>query len=150
MPTCWNGPSNAFELQLLQPFSIYALEQLRARFLYVVTSSPDPTKAARRVFQIAFETEIGVALGKLITILPEEKAALVCEARRYLDIDADMRAFSFLVDAALDALEAAQSLPLSYVNLLRAHFTAPYPRYRVCALAALLCLAVAYRGPDPP
>jgi hypothetical protein len=99
---------------------------------------------------MTFETEIGVALAKLITILPEEKAAIVCEARRYLDIDADMRAFSFLVDAALDALEAAQSLPVSYVNLLRAHFAAPYPRYRVCALAALLCLAVVYQAPDTP
>jgi len=143
-PVCWNGPPSAFEQNLLEPLPIYALEQLRTRFLHTVMSPHDPRKAARRVFQMAFETEIGVSAAKLITILPEEKSAVVCEARRYLDVDTDMRTFSFLIDPAVDAVERAGFLPLSYVNLLRAHLATPYPRYRVCALAALLCVSVAY------
>lgn len=147
-PACWAGLLSHFELKLLQPLPLYALEQLRARFLYAVTSTHNLTQAARRTFQMAFETEIGVAIQKVVSILPDQQAALVCPARRYLEIDADMADFAFLYDPALDVVQANGFLPVYYVNLFRTHLASPYARYRMCAIAALLCISAQYLIPD--
>lgn len=147
-PACWAGLLSHFELKLLQPFPIYALEQLRARFLFTVTTTHNLVQAARRTFQMAFETEIGVAIQKVVNILPDQQSSLVCPARRYLEIDGDMAAFSFLYEPALDIIESNGFLPVYYVNLFRTHLKSPYARYRVCALAALLCVSAQYLIPD--
>lgn len=147
-PACWAGLLSHFELKLLRTLPIYALEQLRARFLHTVTTSSDSRQAARRVFQMAFETEIGVAIAKIVSILPDQRDALVCPARRYLEIDGDMAPFSFLYAPALDVIEQNGFLPLYYVNLFRAHIGSPYARYRMCGVAALLCATAQYLIPD--
>jgi hypothetical protein len=147
-PACWTGPPSHFELKLLQTLPIYALEELRARFVQSVTTTQNPTQAARRVFQMAFETEIGAAIAKVIDILPDQASALVCPARRYLEIDADMAPFSFLYEPALTVIAETGILPVSYVNLFRAHITSPYARYRMCGIAALLCVVAALTVPD--
>jgi hypothetical protein len=133
---------------LLQPLPLYAVEQLRSRFLHVVATTHDPVAAALRTVQMAFETEIGVALAKVVSVLDSDRQVVVPIARRYLEIDGDMRAFSFLVDPAVDALEAAAVLPDSYIELLRGYLKSAYPRYRVSAIAALLVLAAAFLKPD--
>jgi hypothetical protein len=143
-PACWAGSLSAFELKLLRPLPLYAVEQLRTRFLHAVTSSGEPTKTARSVLQIAFDTEIGTTLAKLITVAPDVRTSRICERRRFLEIDTDMRMFKFLWSPALDALRDQGSIPLPYIELLERHFEAGYPRYRVAAIAALLCMAASY------
>jgi hypothetical protein len=143
-PACWTGLLSPFELRLLQPVPLYAVEQLRTRFLHAATTSGEPTKTARSVLQMAFDTEIGVTLSKLITIAPDVRASRVCERRRFLDIDTDMRMFKFLWSPALDALREQGSIPPRYLELLERHFEAGYPRYRIAAIAALLCMVASY------
>lgn len=139
--TCWSGPSTAFETKLLQPLGNYALEQLRQRFLFSLTAPADMTKSARVAFQMAFETEIGAVLAKMIPLPASVMGSNVCERRRFGDVDKDMRLHRFLVGPALDALEETPDMPAPYMDLIRRYATADYPRYRVCALAAALCLA---------
>lgn len=143
-PACWEGSLSPFESKLLQPLPLYAVEQLRTRFLHAVTTSREPTKNARAILQMAFDTEIGTPLAKLITVAPDVRASRVCERRRFLDIDTDMRMFKFLWAPALDALREQGSIPLRYIDLVERHFDAGYPRYRVAAIAALLCMAASY------
>ncbi len=142
---CWNGDLTRFELKLLQTLPSYALEQLRSRFLFFVTSTRIPKMTARSTFQLAFETEIGAALYKVAPITIDVQESHVCERRRYLEIDQDMASFQFLLRPALNA---ATFLPPGYVKLLSRHLASPYARYRVCATAALLCFAAAYLVPD--
>jgi hypothetical protein len=134
--------------KLLAPLPVYALEQLRSRFLNAVTTTHDPVAAALRTVQMAFETEIGVALAKVVSVLDSDKEVVVAVARRYLEIDADLRAYSFLIDPAVDALDETGVLPGSYVDLVRGYLESPYPRYRVSAIAALLVLAASFLNPD--
>lgn len=143
-PDSWEGSLSPFELKLLQPLPLYAVEQLRTRFLHVVTSSREPTKNARAILQMAFDTEVGTTLAKLITLAPDVRSSRVFERRRFLEIDADMRMFKFLWAPALDALREQGSIPSNYVDLLERHYEAAYPRYRVAAIAALLCITASY------
>lgn len=143
MITCWTGPSSPFELRLLQPMATYALEQLRQRFLYVLTDDHVPLLSARVLLQTAFETEIGVALGKLIALPAGVATSNVCSRRRFLDIDRDMRQQRYLIQPALDDLAAAPNVPTSYVDFVRRYLVADYARYRTCALSATICLAKA-------
>jgi len=135
--------------KLLEPLPLYAVEQLRSRFLHAVTSTHDPVAAALRTVQMAFETEIGVALAKVVSVLDPDRQLVVPGARRYLEIDADMRAFSFLVDPAVAAVEQTAILPGAYLDLLRRYLGGAYPRYRISAIAALLVLAATFLTPDP-
>lgn len=145
--TCWNGTSTAFEIRLLKPFDDYALEQLRLRFLYSLTSPADQKKSARVLLQMAFETEIGAAIAKMIALPASVPESNVCERRRFGDVDKDMQLHRFLVGPALDALEETPNMPAPYMDLIRRYATTDYPRYRVCALAAALCLATFLRTP---
>lgn len=145
---CWTGSLSTFELRLLRPLPMYALEQLRVRFLHVVTTTQEPVKAARAVLQMAFDTEIKAALAKIITLAPDVLSSRVCERRRFLEIDADMQLFKFLWAPALDAVREREFIPFQYVELLERHYEAAYPRYRVSAIAALLCLAASYLVED--
>lgn len=145
--TCWNGTSTAFEVRLQTPFDDYALEQLRQRFLFTLTTAAGAKKSARVLFQMAYETEIGAVLAKMIPLPVSVPASNVCERRRFIDIDKDMQLYRFLVGPALDALEETPNMPAPYMDLVRRYATANYPRYRVCALAAALCLATFLRTP---
>jgi hypothetical protein len=147
-PACWSGDLSPFELRLLRPLPMYALEQLRTRFLHVVTTTHEPVKSARATLQMAYDTEIGATLTKLITVAPDVFSSRVCERRRFLEIDADMRVFKFLWAPALDVIREDGFVPLQYVELLERHFVSEYPRYRVSAIAALLCLAASYLVED--
>lgn len=139
--TCWNGPSSPFEARLLQPFANYALEQLRLRFMFSLTAPADQTKAARVLMQMAFETEIGAVLVKMIELPAGVLESTVCERRRFGDVDRDMQLQRFLVVPALDVIEGTPGMPGPYMDLIRRYATSDYPRYRMCALAAALCLA---------
>jgi hypothetical protein len=92
---------------------------------------------------MAFETEIGAAIGKIVEFPPEVATATVCERRSYLAIDTDMAQFSFLFNPAIAAVLDENYLPVSYVNLFQTHIFSNYPRYRVCGTAALLCVLAA-------
>jgi len=139
--TCWNGPASTFELRLLKPLPTYALEQLRLRFMFALVSPADQTKAARVAFQMAFETEIKAVLIKMVSLPASVPESVVCERRHFVDIDRDMHAQRFLVGPALDELETTPNMPSPYMDLLRRYASTDYPRYRMCALAAALCLA---------
>jgi hypothetical protein len=140
---CWYGPSSALELQLLQPLPSYALEQLRQRFLYALTTSRSPTTSARVLLQMVLDTEISVALLKVVAFPPSTQSVTVCERRHYIDVDSDMRLQSFLVNPALTALATYSKIPTPYVDLLRIYAAADYPRYRMSALASTVLLGVA-------
>ncbi len=142
-PPCWTGPPSAFEVDLMRSFSSPPLEQFRARVFEAVTTTHAPVKSARAILQMAFETELAAALTKLIQVAPDVKAARVCERRRYLEIDADLHKYGFLLDPALQAIEG--SIPATYARLLRRYVASGHARYRVSAMCALLCLATATR-----
>src|ERR1051325_2772145 len=103
---CWIGASSEFELRLMQPFDTYALEQLRLRFMFTLTTNHDPVKSARVLLQMAFETEAGVILVKQLDKPPGLYTYKVCERRRYIDVDQDMHKQRYLIGPALDDLEA--------------------------------------------
>lgn len=139
--TCWSGPSTPFETRLLKPLPAYALEQLRTRFLYQLTNPYAPVKSARVLFQVAYETEIGAVLTKMIPQPPSVPESTVCERQRFGDIDQAMQLQRYLVGPAFDELEGTPNMPAPYMDLLRRYASADYPRYRVSALATSLCLA---------
>lgn len=132
----------SLESALAQPLVPYSIEQLRARFLFSVVSNRDPADAVIVVAQMAFDTEIGVILTKVITPSPSVPGTVVTSRRRFLDVDKDLRANRFLIEPALDDL-ASLNLPEPYIGLLRRHLASDYPRYRVCATAATLSFAAA-------
>lgn len=147
---CWSGVGpTSFELRMAKAFSIYALEQLRVRLFHASTTTHDTVKSVRAVFQMAYETEIGAAITKLVRIPPEVVASLVCERRRYLEIDADMKKYYFLIDPAFAAVNSIQMVPTEYLTLLKSHVTSAYARYRVCALSAFVCMSTAYLTKAP-
>jgi len=147
-PACWSGTPTPFEDKLLTALPHYALEQLRTRFLFAVTTGRTPNRSARAALQLAFETELSASLTKVVRILPEVKRTLVCDRRRYLEIALDMAQYKFLLEPALVAASAAAFLPDSYLDLIRNHLNSPYPRYRVSAIAALLCFSAHYLVAD--
>lgn len=128
---------------MLLPLKDYALEQLRARLMTLVVTPVSPVKAARAIFQMALETEMRAVLTKLIEVAPDVETSNVCERRRYLEVDIDMRAHHYLIGPAFAALAKAPDVPRPYVDLVRRYGRSAYPRYRVSALAVTLCLAVA-------
>jgi hypothetical protein len=132
----------ALETQLASPLAPYALEQLRSRFLFFVVDTHDPAQGAFVAAQMAFETEIGAILTKIISASLSVAGTKVPSRRRFLDVDKDIRGYRFLVEPALSALEELRA-PDPYVNLLRRHLGGDYPRYRMCAIAATLSFAVA-------
>jgi hypothetical protein len=134
------------EQALLQPFADYALESLRTRFLYAVTSDHAPVASARAIVQMAYETELRAPLIKTIAPVPGIAAEMVPTRRRHLEIDADMATFNFLYEPALASLDALAVLPLSYIRFLRSYVNAPYPNYRMSALSTILCFAAAVLG----
>lgn len=143
--TCWYGPSSTLELQVLTAIPSYPLEQLRQRLLFALTTSKLPTTSARVLIQMILDTEIGVALQKIVSFPPDTEDVVVCERRRYIDVDSDMRVQSYLVNPALTALATYTKIPVQYVNLVSLYANADYPRYRVSALAATVCMGVAFQ-----
>ena len=140
---CWIGAPTAFESRLLEPMATYPLEQLRQRFQHVLTTTHAPVKSARVMLQMAFETEVNTVLIKMLDLPPSVPLSKVCERRRFIDVDKDMRQQRYLIGPALDSLSDIPAIPEPYVDFLRAYAIASYPRYRVCTLAAMLCLAKA-------
>lgn len=132
----------ALEIALGIPLAPYGIEQLRTRFLFSVVDSRDPREGALVAAQMALETEIGVILTKMIAPSPSVPGTVVASRRRFLDVDLDLRANRFLIEPALDDL-LGLGAPDPYVGLLRRHLSGDYPRYRVCATAAVLSLAAA-------
>jgi hypothetical protein len=139
-------PTTPLETALLAEFPDYALESLRTRFLYFVTSDHAPADSVRAVVQMAYETELGVPLSRTIAIVPGIAAETVSTRRRSLSIDEDMQSFMFLYEPALKALDTLEILPRSYVRFLESYIRAPYSRYRMCALATLLCFSAVHFG----
>lgn len=143
MTACWTGPSSAFEQRLLQPMSTYALEQLRQRFLFSLTTDHGPARGARVLFQMAFETEVGKILTKMIDVPSDVSRTTVCERRRFFEVDHDVREHRYLLQPALLDLSNLPTLPPPYVDFLARYLMADYPRFRVCTVAVMLCIAKA-------
>lgn len=139
-------PITPLETALLGPFSNGALELLRSRFLYVVTTDHTPTESVRAVVQMAYETELGTALSRTIAIAPGIADELVTTRQRFLTIDVDMKPFVFLYVSALKAFNILKILPRNYVRFLKTYLQAPTPRYRMSAVATLLCFAAVHFG----
>ncbi len=133
---------SAFEAHILDPLPTYALDMLRQRLLFALTSDHFLTRSARVMLQTVLETEMTVLFTKLITISPDVAGSHVCLRRHYIDVDADMKKFEFLIEPAL--VELSGIVPDSYVRFLRRYLAQPYARYRVSALSAVICLAVAH------
>ena len=139
-------PITPLESALIQVFPDEALEALRARFLYAVTTDHAPEDSVRAAVQMAYETELSAPLSKKVAIYPGIAAELVATRRRFLDIDTDMAAFHFLITPAFAAAQTLVILPTSYLRFLDSYVQAQNPRYRMCGLAALLCYAATYFG----
>ena len=140
---CWIGLPTAFEIKLLEPMATYPLEQLRQRFLYTLTTTHAFIKGARVLFQMAFEIDTRSILNKLVQLPLEVIKSKVCERRRFIEIDHEMRLQRYLIGPALESLAEIPTVPVAYVELLRRYAVADYARYRTCALAAALCMAKA-------
>lgn len=145
-PSCWTGASSFFELKMMRALPDYALEQLRQRVFYAVTTDHARIRSARAILQMGFETELNATLNKIVRPAPDVLAARVCERRRYLDIDRDLQQYRFLIGPALEAM--IQAVPAPYARLLRRYIGSDYARYRVSGVCALLCFATAHFIPD--
>jgi hypothetical protein len=143
-PDCWEGALTSFEMLLCKPLPGPNADAFRLRFLHTLTSTRATNEAARVLVQMSCDTEIGVITQKLITFADSIFTSQVCSRRKYIDIDADMQQYGFLVDAAVAELTNTQVIPLPYLQLYQLHMQSPQPRYRVCAMASLLCLATYY------
>src|SRR5678815_4074153 len=130
------------EIALDRPLTPYGIEQLRTRFLFSVVDSRNAAEGAVVAAQMAIETETGVNLTKMTAPSPSVPGTMVASRRRFLDVDLDLRANKFLIEPAFDDL-LGLGAPEPYVGLLRRHLSGDYPRYRVCATAAVLSLAAA-------
>jgi len=139
-------PITPLETALATSFSDEALEALRARFLYAVTSDHIVAASVRAAVQMAYETELSAALSKRIALYPGIADELVATRRKFLAIDQDMASFRFLSAPALTAALTLDILPGSYMRFLEGYIQAPDPRYRMCGLAVLLCYAAAFFG----
>ena len=144
---CWAGPPSPFEVQMALPLPTYALEQLRQRFFFTVVAPPTVTKGARVALQMAFETEIGSVLTKMLTLAADVEASVVCERRHFIDIDKDIQSQGYLITPAFTELAAIPNLPTAYATFLQSYSQSDYPRYRVCAIAAALCMATTLLNP---
>jgi hypothetical protein len=138
---CWTGTPSAFEQRLLEPFPTYALEQLRQRFLFTLTTTHAFVKSARVLLQMAFETEVASILTKQINLAAGVLWSRVCERRRYIDIDQDMHKQRYLIAPALDELAHIPGMPEPYVDFLIRYLASDYPRYRMSALSGVVCVA---------
>lgn len=138
---CWNGPSSPFETRLLQPMATYALEQARQRFLFSLTTTHEFVKSARVLLQMAFETEVGAILSKQLTPPADLDTSIVCERRRYVDVDQDMQLQRYLIGPMMDDLAATPNMPGPYADFLGRYLGAALPRYRMSAVATALCVA---------
>ena len=138
---CWIGLPSLFETQLLQAFDTYALEQLRLRFLYTLTTNHNNTKGARVLLQMAFETEVGTILTKMMETPADLFSYKVCERRRYIPVDQDMHQQRYLIGPALRDIEQVPGMPASYMEFLTRYLVSDYPRYRMSALATAICVA---------
>jgi hypothetical protein len=141
---CWQGTLTPFEQLILQPLPLINADLLRGRLLNAATTSRAAVPSARSVVQMAFDTEIGVVLRRLVVLADEIFSSHVCERRNYVDIDSDIKPYAFMVDAALDELTADQRIPEPYMRLYRDYVQGSYPRYRVSGMSAMLCLAAYY------
>lgn len=139
----WVGSPSPFELRMAQPLPSYALESLRLRFFFAATTTHATAKSARATLQMALETELRVALLKVVDVAAGVTDSTVGERRRFIEVDRDMRMMGFLVGPALTELLDVRSVPTQYVDLIRRYLVADSPRYRMCAIAAILCLATA-------
>ena len=133
---CWDGTLSAFEEKLIRPLPVYALVRLH----HAMTTIRVPKLGARAVLQAAFDTDLGTILAKVVVLAPDVRTSKVCERRRYLDVDADLRLYRFLWAPALGAAREIPVVPSNYVDLIETHLASDYPRYRVAALAVLTCL----------
>jgi hypothetical protein len=140
---CWIGQPTALEVQILTALSDPNLERLRQVMLNKTVTGNDPTKGARVILQMAYETEIGVILQKLAQPSPSPLESKVCQRRHFLDVDADLRLQVFLLEPALTSLTNMSSpVPAPYIDFLRRYLSSNYARYRVCAVAVMVMLAV--------
>lgn len=140
---CWIGLPSPFEMRLQNPLPMYAIDQLRLRLLFAVTDNHDITKGARALLQMACETELKTVLVKVMTLATDVLPSNVCGRRKYVEVDADLRQHSYLVAPAIDELKTLPTLPRQYVDLVTRYLESHYPKYRVSALAATVCLATA-------
>lgn len=140
---CWIGAPSSFEVALAAPFANQALERFRRRLFAVVTTNGATDKSARVVLQMAHETDVRVAMVKMITLAADVMRSTVCQRRRYLDVDAAVRLHGHLVLPAFDAFAQLKGIPTSYVDFLKRYATSASAKHRVSALAGLVCLAKA-------
>ena len=90
---CWQGTLTAFEQLLLQPLPLNDVDLLRGRLLNASTKSRADSPSARSVVQMAFDTEIGIVLRRLVVIANEVFSSHICERRNYTDIDSDLKPY---------------------------------------------------------
>lgn len=144
---CWDpslAPPIPFEQRLLVALPAPSLDLLRLHLLQAATETRDPVKGARTVVQLAFETELRVYLNEVIVVPEAVLDARVCERRRYLEIDGDMRRVAYLYERGIGEAIAHQVVSRAYADGVRVKLlSGKDPRTRMSALAVLLCLAIA-------
>lgn len=140
---CWIGLPSPFETRLLRPLSTYAIDQLRARLLFVVVDDHDAVKGARALLQMVCEAELKAVLVKVMTLTNDVLTSKVCGRRKFVEVDADMRSHGYLVAPAVAELKALPDMPRPYVDLVTRYLKSHYPKYRVAAMAMVVCLAAA-------
>lgn len=138
---CWIGTPSDFEASLLLPFDTYALEQLRLRFLYTLTTTHNSVKGARVLLQMSFETEVGTILTKMIETPADLFSYKICERRRFIPVDQDMHLQRYLIGPGLRDVEQIPGMPASYMEFLTRYLVSDYPRYRMSAIATAICVA---------
>lgn len=141
IPACWDGVSSTAETKLLSTLPSYGLESLRQRALFSFVDNHAPKLSARTILQMAYETEVRTVIDRLLVPPAGLADSVVCPRRRFIDIDTDLQYHRYLIEPALKELEDLSVIPPEYLSLLRNYLACGYPRYRVCAVACILCVA---------
>lgn len=112
-----------------------------------MTTEHASNDGAAVIIQMAFETEIHTILDKLVYVptmeVPLTAFNPVASRRHYSDVDFDMREHRYLIGPALEDFANVPNVPGPYVDFIRRYMGSDYPRYRMSAIAAMLCFAKA-------
>ena len=150
-PICYVGVTPLdIEKLVQQPMDKFIeLEPTRQVLLDTVLKLNKPVsqqgnKAARVVYQLAYETELSTILNPYLNKNLPALETVVCERQNILIIDARLEAIRTRTKAGIDSLYNLRALPKEYVTGFMDYLDSTLPSYRVSLAANLVMLARAY------
>jgi hypothetical protein len=101
-------------------------------------------KAARVIYQLAFETELSTILNPYNLKNKPALETTVCERENILVVDAQLQTIRGRIQAGIESLFTLQALPQAYVTGFTDYLDSTLPSYRVSLVANMVLLARAF------